>query len=247
MIKRIFDVIISLVGVILFFPFLFFISLIIWKHDKKLPFYISPRSGKNGVMFNMLKLRSMVMDADKAGINSIGNNDKRITPIGKKIRRLKLDEFPQLWNVLIGDMSFVGPRPNVKDETDLYTNVEKNLLLVKPGITDFSSIVFFDEGKILADKKDPDLSYNQLIRPWKSRLGLIYIKHQSILLDLQIILFTLITFISKDHALSWVSKKLENLEADKDIVIISKRKTELVPHPPPGSDYILKKWKREIS
>ena len=239
MIKRLLDIAISLSGLICFSPILLFVSILVWSNDKKSPLYIPPRVGKKGTIFYMVKLRSMVLNADKAGINSTSNNDLRITSIGQKIRKYKLDELTQLWNVLKGDMSLVGPRPNVKAEVDLYTDVEKELLSVKPGITDFSSIVFSDEGKILENKEDPDLAYNQLIRPWKSRLGLIYIKHQSILLDIEIIIYTLIALISKRTALNWVSKKLENLGVDKDLVNISKREIELFPYPPPGSDFVI--------
>ena len=239
MIKRLLDIVISLIGLICFSPILLFVSILVWSNDKKSPFYIPPRVGKKGTIFYMIKLRSMVVNADKAGIDSTSNNDLRITSIGQKIRKYKLDELTQLWNVLLGDMSLVGPRPNVKAEVDLYTDVEKDLLSVKPGITDFSSIVFSDEGKILEDKKDPDLAYHQLIRPWKSRLGLIYIKHQSILLDIEIIIYTLVALVSKRKALNWVSKKLENLEADQNLVNISKREIELFPHSPPGSDFVV--------
>lgn len=239
MIKRLLDIAISAIGLICFSPILLFASILVWSNDRKSPFYIPPRVGKKGTIFYMVKLRSMVVNADKAGIDSTSNNDLRITSIGQKIRKYKLDELTQLWNVLLGDMSLVGPRPNVKAEVDLYTDVEKELLSVKPGITDFSSIVFSDEGKILEDKKDPDLAYHQLIRPWKSRLGLIYIKHQSILLDIEIIIYTLIALISKRTALNWVSKKLENLGVDKDLVNISKREIELFPYPPPGSDFVI--------
>ena len=128
----------------------------------------------------MIKLRSMIVNAEKSKVDSTSSNDPRITKIGKIIRKLKLDELSQLFNVFIGEMSLVGPRPNVKRETDLYTEVEKNLLRVKPGITDFASIIFSDESEILKNVDDPNISYNQLIRPWKSRLGLFYIKKQSI-------------------------------------------------------------------
>ena len=239
MIKRLLDIVISAIGLICFSPILLFVSILVWSNDKKSPLYIPPRVGKKGTIFYMVKLRSMVVNADKAGIDSTSNNDLRITSIGQKIRKYKLDELTQLWNVLLGDMSLVGPRPNVKAEVDLYTDVEKELLSVKPGITDFSSIVFSDEGKILEDKKDPDLSYHQLIRPWKSRLGLIYIKHQSILLDIEIIIYTLVALISKRTALNWVSKKLEKFRVDKDLVNISKREIELFPYPPPGSDFVI--------
>jgi lipopolysaccharide/colanic/teichoic acid biosynthesis glycosyltransferase len=239
MIKRLLDILMSLMGLICSSPILLITLILVWMGDKKSPFYIPPRVGKNGVIFYMVKLRSMVVNADKAGIDSTSNNDPRITSIGQKIRKYKLDELTQLWNVLLGDMSLVGPRPNVKAEVDLYTDVEKELLSVKPGITDFSSIVFSDEGKILQDKKDSDLAYHQLIRPWKSRLGLIYIKHQSILLDIEIIIYTLVALISKRAALNWVSKKLENFGVDKDLVNISKREIELFPYPPPGSDFVI--------
>tara|TARA_B110000211_G_C14086039_1_gene556747 strand:- start:3145 stop:3699 length:555 start_codon:yes stop_codon:yes gene_type:complete len=181
----------------------------------------------------------MVVDADKTGVDSTSSSDTRITPVGHFIRNYKLDELTQLWNVLLGDMSLVGPRPNVITETDLYTNDEKKLLSVRPGITDFSSIVFSDEGDLLKDKEDPDLAYNQLIRPWKSRLGLVYIEHQSVFLDLKIIYFTIVAIISKQRALSWVVSKLKCMGVDPEIVRVSARENELYPFPPPGSDKVV--------
>ena len=239
MIKRLVDILASFFGLLITSPILLPVMFLVWKEDKKSPFYIAPRSGRNGTTFKMVKLRSMVVDADKSGVDSTSSNDIRITPIGHKIRRYKLDELIQLWNVLIGDMSLVGPRPNVKSETDLYTDVEKELLLVRPGITDFSSIVFSDEGEILEGKDNPDLAYNQLIRPWKSRLGLAYIENQSFLLDLQLIFYTIVAIISKPKALIWVAKKLNNLDVDVDTVRVSKREVNLFPFPPPGSDEIV--------
>ena len=239
MIKRLVDILVALFGLLVVSLILLPIMFLVWKEDKRSPFYITARSGRNGTTFKMVKLRSMVVDADKSGVDSTSSNDIRITPIGHKIRRYKLDELIQLWNVLIGDMSLVGPRPNVKSETDLYTDVEKELLLVRPGITDFSSIVFSDEGEILEGKDNPDLAYNQLIRPWKSRLGLAYIKNQSFLLDLQLIFYTIVAIISKPKALIWVAKKLNNLDVDVDTVRVSKREVNLFPFPPPGSDEIV--------
>ena len=241
MIKRSFDIFTSIFGLLFFSPILMIAMFLVWKKDKKSPFYIAPRLGKNGIPFKMVKLRSMVVDADKSGVVSSSDNDIRITPIGKKIRRYKLDEFIQLWNVLIGDMSLVGPRPNVKDETDLYTDIEKELLSIRPGITDFSSIVFSDEGEILKGKDNPDLIYNQLIRPWKSRLGLIYIKNQSFLLDIKIIIYTMVAFISKQRALNWITKQLKTMNVDSDVVNMSKREVELYPFPPPGMDKVVTK------
>jgi len=241
MIKRLVDILASFFGLLFFSPILLPTIFLIWKEDKKSPFYVRPRLGKNGKSFKMIKLRSMEIDADKSGVVSSSENDMRITPIGHKIRRYKLDELIQLWNVLIGDMSLVGPRPNVKDETDLYTNVEKELFSVRPGITDFSSIVFSDEGDILKGKDNPDLVYNQLIRPWKSRLGLIYIKNQSFLLDIKMIIYTLVAIFSKQRALNWVVSQLKLMNADSNVVNISKREEELYPFPPPGTDKVVTK------
>ena len=190
MIKRCIDLLVSSLGLIATSPILLPVMILVWKEDKKSPFYIAPRAGKDEIIFKMVKLRSMVVGADKSGVDSTSGNDMRITSIGHKIRKYKLDELVQLWNVFIGDMSLVGPRPNVTAETNLYTDVEKKLLSVKPGITDFASIVFSDEGAILEGKSDPDLAYNQLIRPWKSRLGLIYIEHQSFIMDVKLIFYS---------------------------------------------------------
>ena len=239
MIKRIFDILFSLSGLLFFSPILIIFLISVWKYDKKSPLYIAPRIGKNSKIFNLIKIRTMTVDADKKGISSTSNNDSRIIPIGQKIRKYKIDELTQLFNVLIGNMSLVGPRPNVKTEVDLYTEIEKELLSVKPGITDFSSIVFSDEGKILENKENPDLSYNQLIRPWKSRLGLIYIKHKSILLDLELIMFTVVALVSKPMALKWVVKKLEKFNVDQKIIEVAKRDKELSPFPPPGTNKIV--------
>ena len=239
MIKRLVDILASIFGLLVTSPILLTVMFLVWKEDKRSPFYIAPRSGKNGSIFKMVKLRSMAVDADKTGVDSTSGNDMRITSIGHKIRRYKLDEIVQLWNVLIGGMSLVGPRPNVKTETDLYTDVEKELLSVRPGITDFSSIVFSDEAEILEGEDNPDLAYNQLIRPWKSRLGLAYIKNQSFLLDLQLIFYTVVAIISKPKALIWVAKKLNNLDVDADTMRVSKREVNLFPFPPPGSDEIV--------
>ena len=241
MIKRLVDILASFFGLLFFSPILLPTIFLIWKEDKRSPFYVRPRLGKNGKSFKMIKLRSMEVDADKSGVVSSSDNDMRITPIGHKIRKYKLDEIAQLWNVLKGDMSLVGPRPNVKDETDLYTNVEKELFSVRPGITDFSSIVFSDEGDILKGKDNPDLVYSQLIRPWKSRLGLIYIENQSLLLDIKMIFYTIVAFVSKQRALNWVSSQLKLMNVDYKVVNMSKREEGLYSVPPPGMDKIITK------
>ena len=237
--KRIFDLVFSFIGLFILSPIILFACLGIYFQDQHSPFYIAKRTGKNGKSFNMIKLRSMIINAEKNKVDSTSSNDPRITKIGKIIRKLKLDELSQLFNVLIGEMSLVGPRPNVKRETDLYTEVEKNLLKVKPGITDFASIIFSDESDILKDVADPDIVYNQLIRPWKSRLGIFYIKNQSLAIDILIILFTIVSIFSREISLILVNNTLKKLNAPKDLCKISLRKVQLKPLPPPGSNVIV--------
>jgi lipopolysaccharide/colanic/teichoic acid biosynthesis glycosyltransferase len=238
-IKRIFDITLSLLGLTLFSLFLIIISLIVWLQDFGSPLYISERVGKNGKLFKIFKLRSMVKNASSFGIDSTASNDNRITPIGHFIRKFKLDELTQFMNVLFGQMSLVGPRPNVLSETNLYTAQEKKILTVKPGITDFASIVFSDEGEILAEKSDPDLAYNQLIRPWKSRLGILYSDKQSFTLDLILILTTVVSFFSRSLSLQIVGRVLKYLQVDKKIIEVASRRTKLTPFPPPGSSEIV--------
>jgi len=237
--KRIFDIVTALAGLIFLSPVLTLIILAIWLQDFKSPFYISERVGKNEKTFRMIKLRSMIVGADKKGIDSTSVNDSRITTVGKFVRKYKLDEISQLFNVIKGDMSLVGPRPNVKRETDIYTVEEKRLLGVKPGITDIASIVYADEGEILSNQSDPDIAYNQLIRPGKSKLGLFYVKNQSLFLDLQILVLTLLTIISRENALKFSAKLLKRNGADEELITLSYRKKVLIPTPPPGSNKIV--------
>ncbi len=239
MMKRLFDILVAGCGLIAVSPILGVAFFLVWRQDKHSPVYSAPRVGRGETMFKMHKTRSMVMNADKSGVDSTGANDRRITPVGQFIRRYKLDELPQLWNVIVGDMSLVGPRPNVKRETDLYTSVEKRLLTVQPGITDFASIVFSDEGDILKDEKDPDLAYNQLIRPWKSRLGIFYVERSSVWLDFQLLVLTAMAIVSKRNALNGVVSILEKLGADADLIRVCRRQERLQPSPPPGMSEIV--------
>lgn len=236
--KRVFDVIVSLLGIILLTPVIFPIAVLIWLQDFYSPIYKAPRVGKGGILFNIFKLRSMIHNADTSGVNSTSNSDNRITTIGRYIRRFKLDEIPQLFNVLFGTMSLVGPRPNVEIETLLYTPEEKKLLSVNPGITDFASIVFSDEGVILKDSKDPDLDYNQLIRPWKSRLGILYIENQSMILDFKLLLLTVYALFSKRRCLLHIQKILISLKANRKLIDVCTRANTLSPFPPPGTSEI---------
>ena len=185
--------------------------------------------GKNMKPFKMIKFRSMVLRADKSGINSTSSNDNRITNVGKIIRKFKLDELSQLFNVFIGNMSLVGPRPQIIDHVlNEYSDKEKQLLDVRPGITDFSSIVFSDEGDILKDSIDPNNDYNNLIRPWKSKLGIFYIKNQSILLDFYLILLTIVAIVNKRLSLRFINKLLFKYKADSELVDVSKRDKKLL-------------------
>jgi len=238
--KRIFDIVVSLIGLILTSSVIVPVMILVWLQDFHSPFYIPPRVGKKMKIFHMVKLRSMVIGADKSGVDSTSGDDKRITWIGRLIRKFKLDELSQLLNVFCGQMSLVGPRPNVEREVNLYTEEEKHLLDVRPGITDLSSIVFSDEGDILAGSDDPDLKYNQVIRPWKSRLGLLYIENQSFFLDIKIIVLTVFAIISKPIALRGINKILEKIDADPELVKVALRQEPLYPFPPPGSTEIVK-------
>lgn len=233
MLKRTFDVLVSLFGLLLLSPVLIISMVAIWRQDGKSPFYIGKRVGKGNKVFGMVKLRSMVVDAEATGVSSTSVNDMRITPVGSFVRRYKIDELTQLWNVFIGDMSFVGPRPNVQHEVENYTKFERKLITVRPGITDLSSIVFSDEGEILAHSADPDHDYDQLIRPWKSRLGVVYIENRSFLLDLRIIYLTISAIFKKETGLTGVVKILEGFGADKKLIEVAQRTSPLQPSKPP--------------
>jgi lipopolysaccharide/colanic/teichoic acid biosynthesis glycosyltransferase len=228
--KRLFDVTIAVAGLLVASPFLATVIFLIWLQDRHNPLYLPYRVGRAGQLFRMVKLRTMIVSADKNGISSTSTDDPRITSIGHFIRRYKLDELTQLWNVLTGDMSLVGPRPNLKRVTDLYTSEEKKLLTIRPGITDFSSIVFSDEGEILLGKADPDLAYDQLIRPWKNELGIFYVGHQSLLLDIQLIVLTAFAIVNRRSALDRVQILLRRTGAPEALIRVAGRRDELVPH-----------------
>ena len=176
----------------------------------------------------------MIKNAERYKIDSTSEEDFRLTKIGKLIRKFKLDEFPQFYNVLVGNMSIVGPRPNVIREVNLYTEEENFLLSKNPGITDPSSIIFSDLSKILSNYNDPDIAYNQLVRPWKSRISIFYIKKSNIITDLVVIFLTLLSIFSRKFSLLLISKLLERLGASKEIVNISLRNKKLTPTPPQG-------------
>lgn len=191
MLKRIFDFLFSLTALLLLSPVLLILIFVIYFYDFGAVFYKAPRVGKNGKLFKMYKFRTMVVDADKIGPSSTTKSDSRITPVGKFLRKTKLDEIPQFINVFIGQMSVVGPRPDVKYFTDLFTDEEKIILSVKPGITDYASVWNSDEAKILEGSIDPDKTYMEVIWPEKKRLQMKYVKEHSFITDIKIIILTL--------------------------------------------------------
>jgi lipopolysaccharide/colanic/teichoic acid biosynthesis glycosyltransferase len=190
--KRAFDFVLSLMGLLTLWP-LFILLAIVVKMDSAGPvFYRGVRAGRLGKPFRIFKLRTMVVNADQIGGAETPNDDPRITRVGSFLRRYKLDELPQLINVLRGDMSLVGPRPEVMDEVVRYTEEEKQLLQVQPGITDWASIKFRHEGEILRGSTDPHRTYHEAIRPEKIRLGLHYVRNRSLFCDVKIIFRTLV-------------------------------------------------------
>lgn len=177
---RFFDIIFSIIGLVILSPIFIVLYLLIRIESKGGGFYSQERIGKIGKPFKLYKFRSMRIGSDKKGLITIGEKDNRITKTGFILRKYKLDELPQLWNVFIGDMSLVGPRPEVKKYTDLYTEEQKQVLQVRPGITDWASIKYVDENKILGEAKDPDEAYVNLIMPNKIKLNMVYIQHQTL-------------------------------------------------------------------
>ena len=220
--KRLFDIIFSFFIIFFLSPIVLIFLIIVFLNDFKNPFFISKRVGINNKVFHLLKIRSMSL---KSNINftSTSKNDPRLTSIGMFIRKFKLDELPQFINVFLGSMSVVGPRPQIYEETLKYTNFERKLFNAKPGITDFSSIIFSDEGNIISNADNPDEAYDKIIRPYKSRLGIFYIEKQNLLLDLFLIFSTLRVIISRDKTLHSISNKLNQYGASKDLVDVSKR------------------------
>ena len=177
---RVFDIIFSFLGIILLFPLFVIIYILIVFESPGGGLYIQNRVGKNGVDFKLLKFRSMNIGSDKKGLITVGGNDPRMTKIGNFIRRYKFDELPQLFNVFIGEMSIVGPRPEVSKYVNLYTKEQVRVLNVRPGITDYASIEYVDENVLLGSAINPEKVYIEEIMPNKIRLNLKYIENQSI-------------------------------------------------------------------
>lgn len=177
---RFFDILFSGIGLIILSPLFLVLYILIRLESKGGGFYSQQRIGKDGVPFNLYKFRSMRKDADKKGLITVGGHDPRITRIGYFIRKYKLDELPQLFNVLKGDMSLVGPRPEVEKYTKLYTPEQRKVLSVVPGITDWASIEYVDENVILGKAEDPDKAYIEQVMPDKIKYNMKYINNRSI-------------------------------------------------------------------
>jgi len=192
MTKRIFDIMFSLIGLILTSPFFILFYFLIKAESPGQVFYKGERMGKQGKVFKMLKFRSMVINADKIGGLSTSADDERLLKIGKFLRRYQLDELPQFINILKGDMSFVGPRPEIPSEVERYSKEDREIILsVKPGLTDMATLENVHEEEILKGAKDPHEAYRRLIQPQKIKLAKEYIQKKSFWLDIKIILKTL--------------------------------------------------------
>ena len=197
MIKRAFDLVFSAIGLLLLMPVFLLIALLIKIDDYGSILYGGVRVGRHGKNFPMLKFRTMVMNADKIGGPSTADDDPRLLKIGKLLRKYKLDEIPQLINVLRGEMSFVGPRPEVPFYVNMFTEEEKRILTVRPGITDWASLWNSDEGALLAGSLDPEKDYMEKIRPEKIRLQLKYVRERSFWIDMDILFKTAMKLIHR--------------------------------------------------
>jgi lipopolysaccharide/colanic/teichoic acid biosynthesis glycosyltransferase len=193
MAKRLFDIVLSFAGLLILSPLLLALALLVKLTDRGPVFYRQQRVGRGGALFWIWKYRSMVVNAEKLGLSVTSGDDPRITPVGRFLRRWKLDELPQLWNVLRGDMSFVGPRPEVPRYVALYTEAQREILRLKPGITDLATLAFRDEEDLLrAVKKDREKFYIEYCVPRKIELNLEYARRANLWRDIVIIVRTLL-------------------------------------------------------
>ncbi len=190
--KRFLDIFVSFSGIMILSPLMATIALLIKLDSPGRICYRGLRVGRDGRLFYILKFRTMVENADKIGGSSVPVDDPRVTRVGRFLRKYKLDELPQLFNVLKGEMSLVGPRPQVEWAVRTYSSEEHRLLTVLPGITDYASVYFADEGKILRESTDPDKDYMEKIHPKKMELGLKYVNERSLWTDLKIIVLTIV-------------------------------------------------------
>ena len=191
MIKRLFDIIFSIAGLIILFPLFLVITVLILFDSKGGIFFFQTRVGKNKKDFRLIKFRTMFSNSENKGLLTIGNTDTRITKTGQWLRRYKVDEIPQLFNILIGEMSFVGPRPEVRKYVDLYSSGQMKVLSVKPGLTDYASLEYINENEILEQYDNPEKVYIEKIMPEKLALNIKYINEKGFFTDLEIMLNTI--------------------------------------------------------
>lgn len=189
--KRLFDIIASLIGIIILSPIFFLIFLAVALNSGFPVFYLQTRVGKGNIDFKLFKFRTMFTDADKKGLLTVGGRDPRITPVGYFLRKYKLDELPQLFNVLFGSMSLVGPRPEVRKYVDMYNDEQKKVLTVQPGITDYASLDYINENDLLAKSQNPEETYIKEVMPAKLQLNLKYIQEAGLATDLKLIFKTI--------------------------------------------------------
>lgn len=191
MVKRLFDIIFSIAGLIILFPLFLVVSILILLDSHGSAFFFQSRVGKTNRDFQMIKFRTMFCNSENKGLLTVGNTDPRITKTGQWLRKYKIDEFPQLFNILIGDMSFVGPRPEVRKYVDLYNYGQMKVLSVKPGLTDYASLEYINENEILEQYDNPEKVYIEKIMPEKLALNLKYINEKGFFTDLEIMVKTI--------------------------------------------------------
>jgi len=237
--KRNLDVAGAFCALLLSLPLMLLAMAAVCLYDLHSPLYVAERVGLGGRPFRCLKIRTMVAGASANAVDTTVAGDPRVTAVGRLIRAMKLDELPQLLHVLTGRMSLVGPRPNVPREVALYTLAERALLSVPPGLTDVASIVFADLADALRGATDPNIAYNQLVRPWKSRLGLHYLRCASFGNDLRILFYTLSVLVARRWTLGRISALLQRTGAPVELSRFVLRENPLRPVPPPGADTIV--------
>ncbi len=204
LVKRTFDIAVSALGLIVASPLIAVLVISVKQTSPGPVLYHGRRVGRHEKVFELLKFRTMVQNAERLGGSATANDDFRLTAFGKKIRRWKLDELPQLWNVLVGEMSLVGPRPDVVQYAAAYSKAERRVFTVRPGLTDWATIWNSDEGAVLAGSTDPERLYKEVIRPIKTELQLLYCDRRSFLVDIKILWHTAMKLVDSH----WVPKEL---------------------------------------
>lgn len=211
MVKRAFDILVSLMGILLLLPLFLVVSTVIVLDSRGGVFYRGVRVGRHEEPFRILKFRTMQPHCEKKGYLNVGHDDRRITRVGRFLRSSKIDELPQLFNVLAGHMSMVGPRPELQYYVDMYTDQEKVILEMKPGITDWASLIYMEQDIDFARAEDPDAFYLKHIRPVKLRLQLYYHSHRGMLEDLLILVLSVHGVLTKEKR---VPKRVARAAAD---------------------------------